>query len=130
MESWGWSWSKRNFFSFEKNNIFLILYFQFSDFAMTTYLQKKPVEVFCKKGVPKHSPIFTGKHLCWCLFLIKLRKVALTSKPVSRQQNLWIKSSQIHVLLTEHFWNDLFGMVHMEATLKSLNKPDWIELVL
>ena len=26
-----------------------------------------------KKGVPKNFPNFAGKHLCWSLFLIKLR---------------------------------------------------------
>ena len=35
-------------------------------------LQKQPLEVFYnKKSVPKHFVIFTGKHLCWSLFLIK-----------------------------------------------------------
>ena len=28
-------------------------------------------EVFCKKDVIKHFPKFTGKHLCWRLFLTK-----------------------------------------------------------
>ena len=30
-------------------------------------------EVFCEKGVLKNFAIFTGKHLCWSLNLIKLR---------------------------------------------------------
>ena len=36
-------------------------------------MQKQPPEVFYKKSVPKNFPIFTGKHLCWSLFLIKLQ---------------------------------------------------------
>ena len=28
---------------------------------------------FCKKGVLKSFANFTGKHLCWSLFLIKLQ---------------------------------------------------------
>ena len=36
-------------------------------------VQKQPPEVFCKKGVLKSfTRNFTGKHLCWCLFLITL----------------------------------------------------------
>ena len=30
-------------------------------------------EVFCKKGVLKNFAVFTGKHLCWSLFLIELQ---------------------------------------------------------
>ena len=33
--------------------------------------QNQPPEVFCKKGVLKNFAIFTGKDLCWSLFLIK-----------------------------------------------------------
>ena len=36
-------------------------------------LQKQPPEVFCKKGVLKNFANFTGKHLCWSLFIIKLQ---------------------------------------------------------
>ena len=36
-------------------------------------LQKQPLEVFYKKVVLRNFAIFTGKHLCWSLFLIKLR---------------------------------------------------------
>ena len=37
------------------------------------YQQKQPPEVFCKKVALKNFAIFTGKHLCWNLFLIKLQ---------------------------------------------------------
>ena len=30
-------------------------------------------EVFCEKGVLKSPAVFTGKHMCWSLFLIKLK---------------------------------------------------------
>ena len=33
--------------------------------------QKHPLKVFYKKAVLKNFVIFTGKHLCWSLFLIK-----------------------------------------------------------
>ena len=34
-------------------------------------LQKQPPEVFCKKSVLKNFANFTGKDMCWNLFLIK-----------------------------------------------------------
>ena len=34
---------------------------------------KQPLEVFFKKGVLQNSANFTGKQLCWSLFLIKLQ---------------------------------------------------------
>ena len=33
---------------------------------------KNPIEVFCKKVVLQNFAKFTGKNLCWSLFLIKL----------------------------------------------------------
>ena len=36
------------------------------------FFQKQPWEVFYKKAVIKNFAIFTGKHLCWDLFLLKL----------------------------------------------------------
>ena len=38
-----------------------------------TSRQKQSPKLFCKKAVLKNFAIFTGKHLCWCLFLIKLQ---------------------------------------------------------
>ena len=36
-------------------------------------IQKQSSDVFCKKAALKNFTIFTGKHLCWSLFLIKLQ---------------------------------------------------------
>ena len=36
-------------------------------------LQKQPPEVFFKKALLKNFAIFSGKHLCWNLFSIKLQ---------------------------------------------------------
>ena len=44
-----------------------------------TLFQKQPPEVFYKKAVLKNFAIFTGKHMCWNLFLIKLQAIRLTS---------------------------------------------------
>ena len=35
-------------------------------------VQKQPPEVFCKKGILKNFPKFTGKQLCQILFLNKV----------------------------------------------------------
>ena len=55
--------------------------------------QKQPPEVFYKKAVLKSSAIFSGKHLCWSLFLIKL-KVFRSATLLKRDSNtgnfLWI----------------------------------------
>ena len=37
--------------------------------------QRQPLELFCKKGVLRNFENFTGKHLCWSLFLIELQEV-------------------------------------------------------
>ena len=39
--------------------------------------QKQPSELFYKKTVLKNFAIFTGKHLCWSSFLIKLQAFRL-----------------------------------------------------
>ena len=46
-----------------------------SSLVYTVYWQNQPSEQRCsvKKGVLKDFVIFTGKHLCWGLFLIKLQ---------------------------------------------------------
>ena len=36
-------------------------------------IRKQPLEVFYQKAVLNNFAIFTGKHLCWSLFLIKLQ---------------------------------------------------------
>ena len=36
------------------------------------YFQKQPPGMFCEKGVLKDLINFTGKHLCWSLFVTEL----------------------------------------------------------
>ena len=36
------------------------------------YFQKQPPGMFCEKGVLKNLINFTGKHLCWSLFVTEL----------------------------------------------------------
>ena len=44
-----------------------------TDESAKSLLQKQLPEVFYKKAVLKNFAIFTGKYLCWSLFLIKLQ---------------------------------------------------------
>ena len=41
--------------------------------------QKQPLKLFCKKGVLRNFANFTGKHLCWSLFLIELQTFKLAA---------------------------------------------------
>ena len=72
-------------------------------------MQKHPAEVFYKKAVRKNFAIFTGKHLCWSLFLIKL-------KAFRSQEHLFLKTSAngclVHIKkldqgATEMFFSEL-----------------------
>ena len=55
-------------------------------FIFLWWNQKQP-SVFYKKAVIKNFAIFTGKHLCWSLFLIKLQAFRPDSK---RDSNICI----------------------------------------
>ena len=41
--------------------------------------QKLPIELFCKKGAPRSFASFTGKKLCWSLFLTELQVFRLAA---------------------------------------------------
>ena len=60
-----------NFIMSIKKTCLLILNLKQQMFKMNN--KKQPPEVFYKKSVLKNVLIFTGKHLCWSLFLIKLQ---------------------------------------------------------
>ena len=49
-------------------------------FIFLLWNQKQPPEVFYQKVVLKNFATFTGKHLCWNLFLIKLQAFRPDSK--------------------------------------------------
>ena len=62
------------------------------DVMCVQYVQKQPPEVFFKKGFLKNFANFTGKHLCWNLFLIKLqalRPVTLLKRDPNTDVFLW-----------------------------------------
>ena len=63
--------------------------------------QKQSVEVFCKKGVLKNFPNFTGKHLFWSSFLIKLQawrtSEHLKNNRRTSERRLLLNASCIHI---------------------------------
>ena len=60
-KTWEIQKQRRNFLDWR---VFLVL---------KIIIQRQASEVFCKNAVLKNFAIFTGKQLCWILFLIKLQ---------------------------------------------------------
>ena len=54
-------------------------------------MQKQPPKGFYKKSVLKNFAIFTGKHMCWIFFLIKLQAFTAASNygNVFRENSLY-----------------------------------------
>ena len=50
-----------------------------SDIGVPCWSQKQPPEVFFKRAVLKIFALFTGKHLCWCLFFDKIPRLKACS---------------------------------------------------
>ena len=46
---------------------------------MWNWQQKQPSEVFYEKDAHENFALFTGKYLCWNLFLIKLQAFSLAT---------------------------------------------------
>ena len=66
--------------------------------CLSNYYQKQLPEVFCKKRVLKIFGNFTEKHLCWCLFLMKVFfcKICETFK----EHLFWRTSTNDFLLIT------------------------------
>ena len=62
-------------YKFIQNNYLIEHLFNSGFFKPTPPKVKLPQEVFYEKGVPKNFALFTVKHLCWSLFLIKLKNI-------------------------------------------------------
>ena len=52
------------------------------DFRVWLCFQPQPSEVLYEEAVLRYFVMFTGKHLCWSLFLITLQASCQTSTPV------------------------------------------------
>ena len=65
----------------------MVVYLDDSSDTNETVLRNQPPKVFHKKVVLKNFAVFTGKHLCWSLFLIKWQ----AWRPF--EENLWTAAS-------------------------------------
>ena len=105
--------------------------------VITAHIRNSHPEVFCNKGVLKHFAIFTGKHLCWSLFLINLQ----TRRPepatsLKRNSNTGVFPVNIAKFLrtlffTEHlggcFLTNLYGYIgEMEKLVKKIGKNSFL----
>ena len=72
------------------------------------HMEKRPKsrsQVFFKTGVLKHFAIFTGKHLCWCLFLIELLDWRPAFSLKMRLQYRFFPVNIARFLKTAFLWN-------------------------
>ena len=74
------------------------------------YIQKQPLEVFCKKGVLKNFAKLTGKHLCQSLFFNKVADPRLATFLKKRLWNRYFSVSFAKISRT------LFFTEHVRAT--------------
>ena len=77
--------------------------------------------MFCEKGVLKNLPDFTGKHLCWNLFLVKLN--AFSGLQIYQNKNR----------LQYRFFCEIFKNTYFEEHLRTTaskllfwEKPRWL----
>ena len=78
-------WESTDQNNFEYGHLLCIVpeYLQF--LYLKHELQKQPPEVFRKKDVLKNFKNFTGKHLCWSIFLIKLQTCGSVLKNICKR---------------------------------------------
>ena len=65
-------------------------------------------KVFCKKGFLKNFAIFTGKHLCWSLFVT----IVQTFRPATllkRDSNTWFADEIWEIFKNTYFEQHLFS---------------------
>ena len=75
--------------------------------AMRKKLQSSRSQIFFKIGVIKNFSNFTGKYLCWSIFLIKLqtwRPAALLRRGSNTGVSLEIGEIFKNTFFTEHLW--------------------------
>ena len=73
-------------------------------------LQKQPPEMFYEKAVLKNFVIFTGKHLCWSLFLLKLQAFkSLLKRDSNPVVPLWILRNFSKTYFEKHLWTVAFA---------------------
>ena len=79
-----------------------LIYFKFMLCIQGDIMQKQPREEFYKRSVLKIFAIFTGKHLSWSLFIIKLQAL----RPEGLNFDKFLKT----LFFSEHLWRMLLNM--------------------
>ena len=59
-----------------------------------------------RKGIPKNLGNFTGRHMCWSLFLIKLQLQFSGSATLLKQTPTLVFSCEIYKLLKNNFFEE------------------------
>ena len=78
----------------------------FEQIFTVAYLKKQQPEVICKKSVIKNFSNFTGSHLCWSLFIIKLPEGLQRSSKETLTQVYWGEIYEVFksTYFGEHLW--------------------------
>ena len=108
-------WNSRNFqeYLFWRTSMndcfytFIITLIITLTFITFTTIRSSPLQMFYKIGVLKNVANFTGKHLCWSLFLIKLQTwICNFNKRRLQHSHFSVKFAKFLRIsfLTEHLW--------------------------
>ena len=89
--------------------------------------QKQLLELFCKKSVLRNFANFTGKHLCWSLFIIELQAF-WPATLLNRDPTLvWNKQRFNNCGICEIFKNSYFE-AHLRKTTSEIYSFTWTDL--
>ena len=75
--------------------------------------------MLCKKAVIKNVANFTGKHLCWSLFLIKLEAWS-KSTAMTLEERLWVFPSVFIVDCEQVLVQTVIRFKHVEYSKETL----------
>ena len=88
-------------------------------------IKKQPPEVFVKKGVLENFANFTGKHLCWSLFLIKLQG-SLTKKRL-QHRCFPVKFEKIlRTPILKNIYERVLLLITPYQSQRKIRQLDWI----
>ena len=78
-------------------------------------VQKQSPEVFCKKSVLKNFANFTGKHLCWSIFIIKLQ--AFNLQVFKKETPAQVLSCEVCETFKNNYFEEYLQMAASEGVL-------------
>ena len=91
-------------------------------------LQNRRAEVFCKKNVPENFAKFTGKHLCWSLFLTKFQVSGLQFAKNTPAQEFFCEFCEIfrNIFFTEHLRTTTSVTTQKSRNQTIYNHQPWV----